>query len=136
MDDVEKAVDECIRLGGKPEIEEKILYGTHKLKIVHCDFGKFKIKFSPWFVSHANEIVLMSPDEFLSKVPKSPWSPDITEMKKRKIKELIDKGVSLEPIFLDIDRKTGKVLEHEGRHRMMVLKEMGVKKVPVFIFYK
>ena len=39
-----------------------------------------------------------------------------------------------QPIQLKIDTETGKVIDHEGRHRMIALQRAGVEHVPVLLF--
>ena len=39
-----------------------------------------------------------------------------------------------QPIFLSIDHETGRVIGHEGRHRMVALFNAGVYRVPVLLF--
>ena len=76
-------------------------------------------------------IVYMSPDEFLSLAKKEPEADfDLTE-----VRGLIEEGTpfsSMVSLGFEHDGKgMAKVVSHEGRHRMLALKELGVERVPV-----
>ena len=76
-------------------------------------------------------IIYMSPDEFLSLAKKEPgYDFDLTE-----VRGLIEEGTpfsSMPSLSFDHDGKgMAKVVGHEGRHRMLALKELGVETVPV-----
>ena len=76
-------------------------------------------------------IIYMSPDEFLSLAKKEPgYDFDLTE-----VRGLIEEGTpfsSMPSLSFDHDGKgMAKVVGHEGRHRMLALKELGVESVPV-----
>ena len=75
-------------------------------------------------------ITYMSPDEFLTLAEKGE-SPE----KLAGVRELVDndtKFSSLPSLLFTHDGKgMAKVVGHEGRHRMMALREAGVKRVPV-----
>lgn len=79
----------------------------------------------------------ISPDDFL-KLTTTPevLSGIVDDNKSRGYEKLdlskIDNGY----MFLEIDMNTGKVSQHEGRHRMVLLKEAGYNDVEIMIFPK
>jgi hypothetical protein len=71
----------------------------------------------------------ITPEEFLS-VSEKISSPELSAKKKDAIKAAIKSGQPLRDIpFLRID-ETGRVVGHEGRHRALVLQEMGYGDMP------
>jgi len=50
---------------------------------------------------------------------------EFTKLNKRRLADFE------QPIFLEINFETGKIIGHEGRHRMMALQDAGVSEVPV-----
>jgi len=71
----------------------------------------------------------ITPEEFLS-VSEKISSPELSAKKKDAIKAAIKSGQPLRDIpFLKID-ETGRVVGHEGRHRALVLQEMGYGDMP------
>jgi len=85
--------------------------------------------YKPW----ARRLVHMSPTKFLSLCTKPPaWSKSSLAYIRARVKA----KKSLETPFLDVDPATGRVLDHEGRHRAIVAKEMGIRRIPVYIYFK
>ena len=71
----------------------------------------------------------MRPDDFLKAVTSAQQEADIKrDLEVHGLPDFAQPGV----INLIIDRE-GNIVGHEGRHRMMVLRDKGVKNVPVFI---
>ena len=79
-------------------------------------------------------ITSMAPDDFLKLTTRPEILNDlIEENKNRNFKldtNILDKGY----MFLQVDMKTGKVMQHEGRHRMIALKDANYKKAEILIF--
>lgn len=74
------------------------------------------------------KMITMSIDDYLSMAKKLD-SPD--PYKSSGVKELLSKGTKFSDVpFLQVDRN-GKVTGHEGRHRALALKDLGVKEIPV-----
>jgi hypothetical protein len=87
-----------------------------------------------WTLAYDNprwcKTVYMSPSKFLSLAIPTP-SYDMGS-----IQYLSDTNEWSTP-YLRVDIDTGRVLEHEGRHRCHILEQKGVKKIPVQLcFYK
>lgn len=82
-------------------------------------------------------VVLLSPDEFhaLAAPRFSPNSPDSVSKRESIRKGLAsEKGLTdLPQLWFEKDGDTARVVNHEGRHRMDVFKEMGVERVPVLV---
>lgn len=80
-------------------------------------------------------ITYMKPFDFLQMTTSGPASrANIREQAKG-----LDVGKTVEyskdqPIHLTIDSKTGQVIGHEGRHRMVSLYDTGIERVPVLLF--
>lgn len=71
-------------------------------------------------------VVYMSPDEYLSKIPKDePYKPSIERMK-----GWISEGKKIEMPMLDY---SGGGFTQEGRNRAYLAKELGIPKMPVLI---
>jgi len=77
-------------------------------------------------------IAYMSPDRFL-KMTTSNRSRIEAESKEFNYDKFTD-ATLFQPIQLTIDSKTGEVIGHEGRHRMVALSNAGVYNVPVLMF--
>ena len=79
------------------------------------------------------KIVWMEPRQFLHDVPFT-WGLINTEILNNFKNKLINK-VPLDVPFIDKDCN-GKIIEHEGRHRVLASLCLGIKKIPVQIFDK
>jgi len=89
------------------------------------------------------ELVWMTPDEFLSKVPHpaTPLVPAITDLRAKwfsetslgYLRKAILKNIKLDPLMLDYSRMIRGWPLHEGRHRAYIAKTYGIDKVPVFV---
>lgn len=80
-----------------------------------------------------DHIVLMSPDEFHSVAAMRPQSLLTKGLKHESIREGLKSKKGLSDIPYLLYDKNGKVISHEGRHRMDVFKEQGIDLVPVRI---
>jgi len=89
------------------------------------------------------ELVWMSPDEFLSKVPHpmTTMVPAIFDLREKffsatslgSIRKAILSRTKMEPLWLDYSRVYYGYPAHEGRHRAYVSKIYGIEKVPVLV---
>lgn len=88
-------------------------------------------------------LVVMSPQEFLDLNP-SPYisGTEPGALSKQKLKDIRaemtsgnwePRNMTNEGPFMDIG-KDGRIETHEGRHRAIVLRDMGVKEMPVLIY--
>lgn len=84
-------------------------------------------------INWKGKIVYMSPDKFLrlaAKLPDQFVDKESISNLERKMLE----GSPLDPLSLSVDMSKKKVTGHEGRHRAMVAKKLGIVEVPVFIY--
>jgi len=89
------------------------------------------------------ELVWMTPDEFLSKVPHpaTPLVPAIVDLRAKwfsetslgYLRKAILKKIKLDPLILDYSRIIDEWPSHEGRHRAYISKMYGIDKVPVMV---
>jgi len=79
------------------------------------------------------KIVYMSPDKFLRLASPLP-SYDARPESMANIEHRIKNGLPLDYCVLEIDMKRRRVTSHEGRHRAMVSRKLGIESIPVLIF--
>jgi putative nucleotidyltransferase with HDIG domain len=80
------------------------------------------------------KLVWMSPQKFLGFVPSLPdYAMD--EKSYWNLKNRMQKGLPIDFLNLKIDHKRRKIVGHEGRHRATVAKELGIKQVPVLLYF-
>lgn len=82
-------------------------------------------------VGWKGKIIWMSPEKFLN-LAKPITYVDLTKIKDLEMK-LMNK-IPLDYLQLFVDMKNKKVMGHEGRHRAMAAKKLGIESVPVFVF--
>jgi len=83
------------------------------------------------FIGWKGKMVWMSPDKFLSLARKLDFpSEDSLTWLRQSMKD----GKAIPHLILGVDMVRRKVIDHEGRHRATVAKELGIDKVPVFIY--
>ena len=84
-------------------------------------------------VNWKGKIVWMTPDKFLKlAAPLPDWAVNqdaVNNLEKRFTNQL-----PTDFLVLEVDMVKRKVTAHEGRHRAMVAKKMGIEKVPVLIY--
>jgi hypothetical protein len=51
------------------------------------------------------------------------------------VRDKIKRGIPIDPLLLFIDIDTNRVTGEDGVHRALAAKELGIKKVPVYIIY-
>jgi hypothetical protein len=76
------------------------------------------------------KMIYTTPDKFLSLARK------LTEPSQSSLDYLRDKMLKGEPLpylILWVDMNKKKVMRHEGRHRAIIAKELGINKIPVFV---
>ncbi len=79
-------------------------------------------------------IAYMSPDRFLDLTTSRTFRHQIEGDSYALDEEKFAKATNDQPLFLDIDTKTGKVTGHEGRHRCVALRDADINLVPVLLF--
>lgn len=85
---------------------------------------------------HKVDFLSVSPETFLHS-----WASDLdfksdgSKEAIAKYKKRIIEGKPIGTPFIQVDAKTGKIYQHEGRHRTQAAKELGVEKIPVEIIY-
>jgi hypothetical protein len=84
-------------------------------------------------VNWKGKMIEMEPDKFLRLAARLPAHA----IKQATINDIMDKlkrGVPLDPPILYMDMERKRVSGHEGRHRAMASKKLGIEKIPVFIY--
>ena len=113
----------CNEFGGKCVNDDLCLVDGYPLALREADYlYGFKPK--------SQIRVAVDPNLFLSLVPYKPLNPSRVEELERRILS----GKPIDPAFIDLDYKSGKIIGHEGRHRAKVASELGLKKFPVIIY--
>jgi hypothetical protein len=89
------------------------------------------------------ELVWMSPEDFLSKVPHPATErlPAILDLKEKWfspsslnwLRNAMMTSVKLEPLYLDYTKMFRGWPSHEGRHRAWVARSLGINKIPVIV---
>lgn len=110
-----------------PLREEIINYKGQKFKEVKFSKGDTGIARQA-FAGEGGHIEYLSPDDFLSKTTK----PTVSFDSLLNIYEGVESGNEFDPGFLEVDEHN-RVYGHEGRHRAMAAKMMGLEKIPVAI---
>jgi hypothetical protein len=93
------------------------------------------------YYPEAQKLVHMHPDTFLKHAhgdaPENEWIRNgISRSKVDRMKEHIQAGKPLDAPFLDVDVRTGEVGTHEGRHRSIASRELGIERVPVILYHR
>lgn len=78
--------------------------------------------------SRFSKLKWVSPQKFLDAAPSV--EDHYSQRNYDDLKQKILSGHELDPLFLDISPEC-TILDHEGRHRALVAKDLGVEKVPV-----
>ena len=105
-------------------------YASYTPKRINYEIASSSADFAP---DYANSyIAWVRPDDFLYATTVS--SRSIERIKEESTKLDVDRlREQRQPIYLAVDFETGKIVGHEGRHRMTALKEAGIEKVAVII---
>lgn len=85
--------------------------------------------------SSNTKLVLMKIDDFLSCARRIAGGP-LSKQKAARVRSLSEAGIQFDklPYLRIVDHKKGvKVVGHEGRHRSMLLRELGYTHVPVLL---
>lgn len=80
------------------------------------------------------KLVWMPPEKFLGLVHSLP-DYAMSEKSYWNLRDRMINGKPIDFLVLKIDPKRNKVIGHEGRHRATVAKELGIKKVPVMVWF-
>lgn len=77
--------------------------------------------------------ISMQPSDFLNAV--GPWSREsISEEGVKELMGRMEGDLEIDPLFLDVDLKLGKVVAHEGRHRAIAAERLGIETLPVLVY--
>ncbi len=79
------------------------------------------------------KLVWMPPEKFLRLASPLP-EYHMNKQSYSNIRDRMIKGLPLDFLVLEVDMKRRKVVGHEGRHRAIAAKELGITSVPVLIF--
>lgn len=77
------------------------------------------------------KMVYTTPNKFLSLAKKLEF-PSYNSLNSLRI--AMKSGEPIPHLQLWVDMKTKKVIDHEGCHRATVAKELGIQKIPVFVY--
>lgn len=79
----------------------------------------------------SEKLVWMTPQQFrsLTTDPIDYDEPSLTKLKQR-----MKNGEPIDACWLDVETKTWKVQNHEGRHRAKAAQELGIEKIPVVLY--
>jgi len=86
----------------------------------------------------AQKMIAITPEEFLSKAPLGYQLPDSEYFSSRSLHRLIDRmksGKPIDPLWIKFDVDTGKMVAHEGRHRAIAAKKLGISKLPMIVVF-
>ena len=79
------------------------------------------------------KIIYMDPDKFLSLInPLPSWDERKESMKNLEYR--IKNHLPLDFLVLWVDMEQHKIIGHEGRHRAIISKKLGIEKVPVLVY--
>jgi hypothetical protein len=78
------------------------------------------------------KIVWMSPDKFLSLVLPLNY-PEVDKLKK--VTKRLRRNLPIDFLVLKVNAEENRVVGHEGRHRALVSKKLGIEKVPVLVYF-
>ena len=92
--------------------------------------GKKDLQSFAGYEGWKGKVIWMSPDKFL-KLASPLQSPEDHTLRDLEVK--IKKNHPIDFLMLKVDPERKKVIGHEGRHRAMVSKKLGIEKVPVLI---
>jgi len=79
------------------------------------------------------KLVWMPPEKFLKLAHPLP-EDQMNKKSYLKLKDRMINGLPLDFLVLEVNMKLRKVVGHEGRHRAIVAKELGIQEVPVLIY--
>jgi hypothetical protein len=51
------------------------------------------------------------------------------------VREKLKKGIPIDPVMMMVDIDSNRVMGQDGVHRALAAKELGIKKIPVYIIY-
>jgi hypothetical protein len=112
--------------------ESKIKYKDYYNYLNELDYKVEPYDVHPnGLVGWKGKIVYTTPDKFLS-LAKKLEHPSKTSLAYLKDKMSNEKPLPYLMLWVDMNNK--KVTGHEGRHRAMIAKELGIEKLPVFVF--
>lgn len=94
--------------------------------------GKEQSAYVLGYKPKSEKLVWMNPEKFLKIAPLR--FPDSGSL--RDLTEKMKAGKKLDALWFDVDVKTRRVSQHEGRHRATVAKQLGIEKVPVILYAK
>ena len=100
-------------------------------EIITREYNKRKNDFNEKFADVY--IAKINPNDFIELTTNANTLVDIKDETLR-YGELDINKINESFMFMEIDLKTGKILNHEGRHRMMLLKNNGYKDVEILIY--
>ena len=84
-----------------------------------------------------NSFVIQMPiDDVMKLMPAKSYFSGFNKNVLSMIGERYQNNLPVDPIWLVVDKDTGKVRKHEGRHRLIVAKALGIKKVPVYMTFR
>jgi hypothetical protein len=113
---------------------EKYKFNTKTTGMSLYDDIMKKPEYHQYYKGFIYDIVQMTPDEYMQKTKNSSSSNPLAGVDMNKVDKYadqIDSGKKFDMPVLEYD--TDNWVEHEGRHRALAMKKLGVKKIDVMI---
>lgn len=96
-----------------------------------------------WYKPHSQYFTTMSPDEFLALAARRVVTTKESKKKlvyskasiERVKKRMLARKV-IDALYLDVDSSNCEIDGHEGRHRAIAAKQLGIHKLPVILYCK
>ena len=107
-----------------------------KRKILYYATDEEGIRRFESFHPDSSIVLWMSPQKFLDLTGGEKFP--LSSQSYNKIMERLKRRLPLDPLFIDVKRygDKWKVVSHEGRHRALASKALGIRNVPVFIYFR
>lgn len=125
----EKIRNSVIRINGTEENKEYQLTDENLQQVIDESISKWDDNYAQLYMTK------ISPEDFLQlTTDENMYGYIKDEVKELDVSKIQNANYVADMMYLDIDLQTGEVNGHEGRHRMMALKNAGYKKVDLVVW--